>query len=149
MGNKYLVPLILCGVFLLLLLVEQVFPLRRRKLRLGPRFFVNLCCSAIALGAGATVVKTVAMFLSQWSAAHSVGLLFASPMPGPVRFVLGFVLMDLSFYHWHRVNHRFRILWRFHNVHHIDPDLDVSTSFRFHIVEILYSTVFRAAQVCV
>lgn len=38
-------------------------------------------------------------------------------------------------------------MWRFHNVHHVDPDLDVTTSFRFHMVEILYSTAFRAAQV--
>jgi len=39
------------------------------------------------------------------------------------------------------------MLWRFHNVHHIDPDLDVSTSFRFHFVEIAYSSVFRVFQV--
>jgi sterol desaturase/sphingolipid hydroxylase (fatty acid hydroxylase superfamily) len=37
-------------------------------------------------------------------------------------------------------------LWRFHNVHHADPDLDISTSFRFHCGEILYSTVFRVLQ---
>jgi sterol desaturase/sphingolipid hydroxylase (fatty acid hydroxylase superfamily) len=34
-------------------------------------------------------------------------------------------------------------------VHHIDPDLDVSTSFRFHFGEVLYSLVFRALQVYV
>jgi sterol desaturase/sphingolipid hydroxylase (fatty acid hydroxylase superfamily) len=41
------------------------------------------------------------------------------------------------------------LLWRFHNVHHIDPDLDVTTSFRFHLVEILYSTAFRILQILV
>ena len=55
--------------------------------------------------------------------------------------------MDLSFYWWHRVNHRWRWLWRFHNVHHIDPDLDVSTSFRFHGGEVALSVAFRALQV--
>lgn len=55
--------------------------------------------------------------------------------------------MDLSFYWWHWVNHRMPILWRFHNIHHIDPDLDVSTSFRFHIIEILMSTGFRVLQI--
>jgi len=38
--------------------------------------------------------------------------------------------MDLTFYYWHRLNHTLPWLWRFHCVHHIDPDLDVTTSFR-------------------
>ena len=41
------------------------------------------------------------------------------------------------------------LLWRFHNAHHIDPDLDVSTAVRFHPVEIGYSAAFRAVQVLV
>lgn len=55
--------------------------------------------------------------------------------------------MDLSFYYWHVTNHRIAFLWRFHNVHHIDPDLDVSTAFRFHFGEVGLSAGFRAAQV--
>ena len=43
----------------------------------------------------------------------------------PLEFVLSFMLMDLGFYYWHVANHRVPFLWRFHNVHHIDPDLDV------------------------
>jgi sterol desaturase/sphingolipid hydroxylase (fatty acid hydroxylase superfamily) len=55
--------------------------------------------------------------------------------------------MDWTFYWWHRANHQIPLLWRFHNIHHIDPDLDVTTSFRFHFVEILYSTLFKIFQV--
>src|ERR1700757_752094 len=40
-----------------------------------------------------------------------------------------------------------QFLWRFHNVHHIDPDLDVSTAFRFHFGEIGLSTLFSLLQV--
>ena len=36
-----------------------------------------------------------------------------------------------------------------HNVHHIDPDLDVSTAFCFHFGEVALSALFRAAQVLV
>jgi sterol desaturase/sphingolipid hydroxylase (fatty acid hydroxylase superfamily) len=56
-------------------------------------------------------------------------------------------MMDLTFYYWHRANRSISFFWRFHNVHHIDPDLDISTSFRFHFGEILYSLVFRAGQI--
>ena len=55
--------------------------------------------------------------------------------------------MDLTFYYWHLANHRVPFLWRFHNVHHIDPDLDVSTAFRFHFGEIALSICFSILQV--
>jgi sterol desaturase/sphingolipid hydroxylase (fatty acid hydroxylase superfamily) len=44
-------------------------------------------------------------------------------------------------------NHRIPFLWRFHNVHHIDPELDVSTAFRFHCGEVALSAGFRVVQV--
>ena len=53
----------------------------------------------------------------------------------------------LSFYYWHILNHKFPFFWRFHKVHHFDPDLDVSTGFRFHFGEVFFSTVFRVVQV--
>jgi sterol desaturase/sphingolipid hydroxylase (fatty acid hydroxylase superfamily) len=88
------------------------------------------------------------MALSQWVQADSFGLTQRVWLPNAVQFALGFLLMDLTFYYWHMANHKIAILWRFHNVHHIDPDMDVSTSFRFHFGEVLYSTGFRAIQVC-
>jgi sterol desaturase/sphingolipid hydroxylase (fatty acid hydroxylase superfamily) len=41
------------------------------------------------------------------------------------------------------------MLWRFHNVHHTDLDLDVSTAARFHFGEILLSIPFRMLIVLV
>jgi sterol desaturase/sphingolipid hydroxylase (fatty acid hydroxylase superfamily) len=68
-------------------------------------------------------------------------------MPVMLQAVMTFLLLDLSFYYWHRANHVWPFLWRFHNVHHVDPDLDLSTSIRFHFLEIAFSAVFRALQV--
>ena len=68
---------------------------------------------------------------------------------GALELVAAFLVLDLSFYYWHVANHRIAFLWRFHNVHHIDPDLDVSTAFRFHFVEVALSAGFRAVQVIV
>jgi sterol desaturase/sphingolipid hydroxylase (fatty acid hydroxylase superfamily) len=68
-------------------------------------------------------------------------------IPASVRPILAFLLMDLTFYWWHRANHRIPLLWRFHNIHHIDPDLDVSTAFRFHFGELAFSSAFRLVQI--
>jgi len=51
--------------------------------------------------------------------------------------------IDLWMYAWHRMNHKNDFLWRFHSVHHSDPDLDVTTAWRFHIMKILFSETLR------
>ncbi len=140
---------ILPGVFLFLMVAENAFPLRRRKYSLARRLAVNLSISALAFLAGTTIVNPVSSGVAARTSNSLFGLIYLLPLPPIPRFVEGFLLMDLTFYYWHRLNHTVPILWRFHNVHHIDPDLDVSTSFRFHFVEIIYSSAFRALQVII
>ncbi|MBM4274284.1 MAG: sterol desaturase family protein [Deltaproteobacteria bacterium] len=140
-------PVLLTGFFLVLFYYERIFPLRRPKRSLAPRLAVNLTLSALVFVVGGLVVRPVALGVSWWTERVSFGLLHFLTLPFWAQFVLGFLLMDLTIYYWHRINHTWPILWRFHNVHHVDPDLDVSTSFRFHFVEILYSALFRMVQV--
>jgi sterol desaturase/sphingolipid hydroxylase (fatty acid hydroxylase superfamily) len=135
-------------VFLTLLLLETVWPLRRPKRRKTPRLLVNALITGLSFGVGFAVLRPVALLgVSTWTEAHNFGLLPWSGLPFWVQFALGFLWMDLSFYWWHRANHVYPLLWRFHNAHHIDPDMDVSTAFRFHFVETFYSTGFRILQV--
>ena len=137
----------LAGVFVLLLGIERVFPLRLRTRPTTGRILINLVFSAMVFGFGVVVIRPTAMALMTWPGTNRIGLLRIIDLPRYVQVVLGFGLMDLSFYYWHRINHRWRLFWRFHSVHHVDPDLDVTTSFRFHAVEILFSAGFRAVQV--
>jgi sterol desaturase/sphingolipid hydroxylase (fatty acid hydroxylase superfamily) len=138
--------LILGAVFVGLLLLERLFPLRRRTCSILRRLVANLFVAALAFGTAAVTVRPVVLSLLGWTAARGFGLAYLLPLPAG-RVILGFLLMDLTFYYWHRVNHRWPFLWRFHNVHHIDPDLDVSTSFRFHFGEVALSVAFRVVQV--
>jgi sterol desaturase/sphingolipid hydroxylase (fatty acid hydroxylase superfamily) len=140
-------PVALAAVFLVLLGIEALRPLRRRRRAFGPRFLRNVVVSAVSLGVAAVTVKPTVLLLMGTAQARGWGLLGVLDAPVWVEFALAFLLMDATFYYWHRANHEYRLLWRFHNVHHIDPDLDVSTSFRFHFVETAYSSGFRAVQV--
>ena len=92
-------------------------------------------------------MRPAAGWTLQWANNQPFGLLHLITVPPPVQFALGVLLLDLSFYYWHVANHRIPFLWRFHNVHHIDPDLDVTTAFRFHFGEVAMSVVFRVLQV--
>src|ERR671930_628338 len=104
-------------------------------------------CGVLGFAVAAWIVRPIGLSLATWTSATSFGLLHIVALPAAVRFGLAFLLMDLTFYYWHLANHRIPVLWRFHNVHHIDPDLDVSTALRFHPGEVLLSAGFRVLQV--
>lgn len=62
--------------------------------------------------------------------------------------VAGFLLLDLLHYAVHRLEHAVPLFWRFHALHHSDPDVDVTTSVRHHPVEyVLASAVYWLAVI--
>ncbi|MGH9219421.1 MAG: sterol desaturase family protein [Vicinamibacterales bacterium] len=132
-----------------LFVIERFLPLRLSNRPLLGRLIVNLAISAFAFAAAMLLVMPAALSVLDWASERPFGLVHVLPMPVAVQFIIAFLLMDLTFYWWHVANHRIPFLWRFHNVHHIDPDLDVSTAFRFHVGEVALSTVFRSVQVSV
>jgi len=75
------------------------------------------------------------------------GLLRALKLPEPTAFLFTVLFLDLVIYFQHLLFHRVGFLRRFHLVHHVDSDVDVSTAFRFHPVEILISLAIKIAAV--
>lgn len=137
----------LAALFLILFAAERVVPMRKASCPLIRRLIVNIGISILAVGAAAAVVQPAAKAALGIAADREWGILHWIPLPDAAEFLVGFLLMDLTFYYWHLANHRIPWLWRFHNVHHIDPDLDVSTAFRFHCVEVVFSSGFRVIQI--
>jgi sterol desaturase/sphingolipid hydroxylase (fatty acid hydroxylase superfamily) len=144
-----ILPLIVAIAIAILLALERMFPLRKQKQPLGRRLFVNSVVGVLAIAAALMIVRPIASWLLQEVSQNGWGLTGIVRMPVMLQAIVTFLLLDLSFYYWHRANHAWPFLWRFHNVHHVDPDLDVSTSFRFHFLEIAFSAAFRALQVVV
>jgi len=83
----------------------------------------------------------------QWGQLHRIGLLYQLGLSPGAQRVVGFLAFDLWMYLWHRANHRLPLFWRFHRVHHADPALDTTTALRFHIGEMLLSTLLRLAVI--
>ena len=147
MGAATKIAAVTAAIAVLLFLAERRWPLRRPRAALLARLGVNVLVAALALAVAATVVRPLVLRLLGLAAETPFGLLGWLALPPLVEAVLAFLVLDLSFYWWHRANHRVAFLWRFHNVHHFDPDLDLSTALRFHFVEIAFSAAFRVAQV--
>lgn len=47
----------------------------------------------------------------------------------------------------HYLMHRFGLLWIWHAIHHSDPDLDASTSLRFHPTEVAFDALLMLTLV--
>lgn len=63
----------------------------------------------------------------------SPAIMARAGLPAAAQFVVGMLLLDFSFgYFAHRALHVSPMLWRFHRVHHSDPFVDVTTTYRNH-----------------
>ena len=100
------VVVVLFGLGMALLALERLRPLRRPTRPLLPRLGVNAAVTALALLAAGLAVRPVAVHILGWTAAERAGFLQVLPLPGPAAFAAAFLLLDLSFYYWHRLNHR-------------------------------------------
>jgi sterol desaturase/sphingolipid hydroxylase (fatty acid hydroxylase superfamily) len=94
----------------------------------------------------ALVSLAIVVPVSRWAAGLDLG---TRPgwATGGVGLAFDLLLLDFLIYWWHRANHRFPFLWRFHEVHHLDRFLDVTTSVRFHFGEVILSALARAGVI--
>jgi len=145
--SPWLVAGALAAAFLVFLLVETLRPLRPAREPKLRRLGRNLAMAGIAAATTELLQIPILLPVSRWAAAHDFGLLRQLPLSGTLRIVAAIVLLDYTLWFWHFANHRVAFLWRFHSVHHVDRDMDVSTGLRFHFGELGLSVFFRAAQV--
>jgi sterol desaturase/sphingolipid hydroxylase (fatty acid hydroxylase superfamily) len=130
-----------------LFVAERLRPLRVWKEPGAERVGRNLTIGLLGAAATAAGELPIIAPLQRLAERRRLGLLRRLPLPGRLRIVVGFLLLDYTLYVWHWLNHRVPALWRFHAVHHIDIDLDSTTGVRFHFGELALSVGFRAAQI--
>ena len=125
----------------LLWILEGLFPFFSRQKHRALHATLNLSMAGvnllILLPSG-----TLMAFMLDWSrnAWPGIGML---TLPPALEAIIIILLIDLWMYFWHRLNHETAFLWRFHALHHSDATLDVTTSWRFHFLEILFSELLR------
>ncbi len=127
---------------------------RRRALRASAdskirRDVRNLAVAATAGAARQVLELPVAFFLAKQASEKHRGLLQLLPLPKIACTIAAVALLDYTLYLWHVLTHRVPLLWRFHQAHHLDREMDATTGLRFHFGEIALSILFRAAQVFV
>lgn len=144
--DKFGAP-VLTLFFIFLLVAETRNPLRRRKTRRWERIKNNMGVAGFGIISLRLVLIPALVFFAIGAEEENFGLLNWLDLPSWINYAAGFLLLDYGNYLWHLLNHKWNFLWRFHNVHHIDLDLDVTTAIGFHFGEILLSVIFRGGLI--
>lgn len=138
------------GIFLLLFALfswlEMMAPRRAlsqtRKLRWPTNIAITLL-NAAALRALALALPLLAIGAALDAAVMGWGLFNQTVWPVWAEVLAAILILDLAIWAQHLVTHKVPFFWRIHRVHHADRDLDVTTGFRFHPVEILASMILK------
>jgi sterol desaturase/sphingolipid hydroxylase (fatty acid hydroxylase superfamily) len=121
------------AILVLFLVIERLRPAQRRSFfargyrqdvlytLLNATFVVPLVV-ALSLSFAEVATKTL-----PWIVLPRIGFL-------PRWFVIAFIFVAMDACNWtaHLANHRVRMLWRFHELHHSQEDMSVLTVFRTH-----------------
>ena len=114
----------------------------------GVHFFSNLALGALNALINSVLFVGLWFWAATWATNNQFGILnwtaqLIPDLPTWVHLVFAILFFDGWMYLWHRMNHSIPFLWRFHRVHHSDPNMDVSTATRFHAGEIIISSMLR------
>jgi sterol desaturase/sphingolipid hydroxylase (fatty acid hydroxylase superfamily) len=85
--------------------------------------------------------------IALYAEARGIGLFHAIGLNWLIGAPIAFLVLDCAIYWQHRIFHMVPLLWRLHRMHHADVELDVSSGFRFHPIEILLSMIIKAAVI--
>ena len=120
---------------------------------LPPRSYHRLVRNFVLSIPGFAIVRLamlpIPIAVAMWAKQEHVGLLNWLSVPFSIAIIATFLLMDYAYWWWHWANHMIPLFWRFHNLHHTDLDLDVSTAARFHFGEMIFSIGFLSVTVMI
>jgi len=142
---------VFASVFLVMALIELLWPKRELIVSKRKRWLTNIGISVtgtLLLRLMAVLAVPVAAIAAAFYAeAHRVGLLNQVAWPTWVKLVIALIVLDLAIWAQHLASHKIALLWRLHQVHHADRDIDVTTAVRFHPVEIGLSMLWKIVVV--
>ena len=138
------------GLFVLLALIESYAPRRARVQARGGRWITNwgmTIVNAAALRLLAIALPFLAVGAAIDANANGIGLFNVVDLPLWLEMLLTILILDWAIWAQHLVTHKVPLLWRLHQVHHSDRDLDVTSAIRFHPIEIALSMILKIGLV--
>jgi len=132
-------------VFLFIAIWEILSPRLPHHTPKSNRWFANI---GITILNSVIIRSFISLSAANFAAENTtLGLMNQLRLPFPVIVVICILLLDLIIYFQHVIFHAIPLFWRLHMMHHADLDIDVTTGFRFHPLEILLSQAIKIAAI--
>ncbi len=151
MENETLIRLsVFLGLFVLLALIETYVPRRERSQTRIARWSTNwgfTIVNSVMLNAMAIGLPLLAVGAAMDAGNNGWGLFNALDWPLGLEIIATILILDFAIWLQHLITHKVPLLWRLHQVHHADVDIDVTTAIRFHPVEIALSMILKIGLV--
>lgn len=129
-------------IFFLVLGLEALFPKRKLGQKRIGRWITNWSLSIINT-IGLRIISLIIPFAATAAAydasINRLGLFNNISLPFWSELLITIVILDFVIWFQHFVTHKIPFLWKFHQIHHSDRDMDITTAIRFHPFEILFS----------
>ena len=142
--------LIMAGGITFFWLIEGAVPLFRFRYQkwshAGLNLFFTLTTIVINFAFATVIVRA-----SDWVVASGFGILpWLGISSGWAMFLVGLLALDLvGAYLIHLIEHKIKVMWKFHMVHHADTHVDTTTANRHHPGESVFRVVFTLIGVVV
>ena len=134
---------LLFALFPLLVVLERAFPRRPGDMDRRTRWSANLILTVINIVSLGFVPITF-LGAAFWAEQHGWGLLHMLSPSAAVAVVVTLLVRGFISFFTHYLMHSVPLFWRLHRVHHLDTDLDVSTTVRLHPVEFFANSLIGA-----
>jgi sterol desaturase/sphingolipid hydroxylase (fatty acid hydroxylase superfamily) len=136
---------IAAGIFTVMILWEYVSPRRVQMTSRKQRWPINLGLAMSNMLLMRFTLGGVAYLCATDAMNQSWGILNQFDISGWMAIVISVLLLDLAIYCQHIISHQWKLLWRLHQVHHTDIEIDATTAVRFHPLEIFVSMGYKVA----
>ena len=138
---------IILTVMALSALIETAVPMFVARPWRGGRRAANLGLTAVGFLLNWLLASLAAIAALRLRPA---GLMAQLAWPMWAEIITGIVVLDFSVgYLSHRAMHMWTPMWRFHQIHHNDPFVDVTTTYRTHPVETAWRFMFAIVPIWV
>jgi sterol desaturase/sphingolipid hydroxylase (fatty acid hydroxylase superfamily) len=138
----------LAGALVLIILLEQFSISANERKKTRRRWPANF--ALFMIGTGLSLIlplsTTAAAVLAK---SHGFGLISWLALPFAIDATFSVLMLSFTVYILHIAMHKIPLLWRLHQVHHSDYDMDVTTAYRTHPIAILVSMpiIFAAVYI--
>ena len=124
----------------ILAVVERLWPRRPGSMERRSRWPANFALTGLNL-ATMSVIPISLITAASLAQSRRIGLLNNVALPIAALIALNLVLRGFISFATHYLMHKVPAFWRVHRVHHLDTELDVSSTVRFHPLEFVIALI--------